>query len=423
MDTADIDALKGPLNEILAAVNGKFVCCDCIDEAFLKDLVYNHMNSLYCTFCGDRSGQEIAAPLGEVVEVIHRLFVRRAEAVKDEPKLPPQSDQDPVRTVELLRSFGTAFGWTRNIGLLSYVARQFESAHKCMWWLDKSAFEEVSIEPTPRERMDIAWLGFAEIVTHKSRFNFLNAPNPYADEFPRPGQVLDEIGKLVKQRGLVTCLAKGERVYRARKRGLTDTWNPDDPVQLGAPPRDKASAGRMNAAGIPHLYVAFEEETALRETVSARAEPAVHVAVGTFETAQPLTVLDLTESVPLRPSEFEDAPAELDPMLHFLAHFASDICLPVSKDGSEHIEYAPTQVVSEYLSQVFEPCDAGSRLDGLMYRSAARYRGKNLVLFPHAAPRGRTDHDPRLYLIDWRIHRLEGRWDFYPPSGDLSSRP
>jgi len=41
----------------------------------------------------------------------------------------------------------------------------------------------------------------------------------------------------------------------------------------------------------------------------------------------------------------------------------------------------PSQVVCEYLAQVFEPTP-GTRLGGLVYPSAVHPGGKNLVVFP-----------------------------------------
>lgn len=65
----------------------------------------------------------------------------------------------------------------------------------------------------------------------------------------------------------------------------------------------------------------------------------------------------------------------------FIHEFVETISVPVTKDGREHIDYVPSQVVCEYLAQVF---DAGkdTRLAGLIYPSAVKAGGKNLVVFP-----------------------------------------
>lgn len=53
----------------------------------------------------------------------------------------------------------------------------------------------------------------------------------------------------------------------------------------------------------------------------------------------------------------------------------------MAKDGHEHIDYVPSQVICEYLAQVFEPA-LGTRLGGLIYPSAVHPGGKSLVVFP-----------------------------------------
>jgi RES domain len=67
----------------------------------------------------------------------------------------------------------------------------------------------------------------------------------------------------------------------------------------GAPPADKANAGRANAAGEVVLYVADEEKTAVSEV-----RPAVSVTNLTLKRA--CRVLDLTKGLPeLNPFERE----------------------------------------------------------------------------------------------------------------------
>jgi hypothetical protein len=53
----------------------------------------------------------------------------------------------------------------------------------------------------------------------------------------------------------------------------------------------------------------------------------------------------------------------------------------VEKNGREHIKYVPTQVLSEYFAKIYKKPD-GNPLDGMVYYSAARNAGTNIVLFP-----------------------------------------
>jgi hypothetical protein len=91
--------------------------------------------------------------------------------------------------------------------------------------------------------------------------------------------------------------------------------------------------------------------------------------------------LDLAELPPV-PSLFEELPdsLEYDPRrnLIFLHRLASDISRPIAHDDRVHIEYVPTQVVTEYLRSATFP-EGG--LDGIRYRSSRRDGGVSLVLF------------------------------------------
>jgi len=54
--------------------------------------------------------------------------------------------------------------------------------------------------------------------------------------------------------------------------------------------------------------------------------------------------------------------------------------LSVDRDGAEHIDYVPTQVVCEYLRLAFRDSD-GCPLDGMIYSSRQRGGGTNVVVF------------------------------------------
>lgn len=59
--------------------------------------------------------------------------------------------------------------------------------------------------------------------------------------------------------------------------------------------------------------------------------------------------MDLT-NLPEYPSVFGSDEANLDrPGVHLIHAFADDFIRPVEKDGREHIECVPSQVVTEYV--------------------------------------------------------------------------
>lgn len=100
-----------------------------------------------------------------------------------------------------------------------------------------------------------------------------------------------------------------------------------------------------------------------------------YAIVGAFETTRELTLLNLADLPPV-PSLYHDAGRGLHYYdLKFLHSFAVDLGKPITLDGREHIEYVPTQVVTEYLRYIPE-----YTVDGILFRSAQN-NGVNCVLF------------------------------------------
>jgi hypothetical protein len=64
----------------------------------------------------------------------------------------------------------------------------------------------------------------------------------------------------------------------------------------------------------------------------------------------------------------------------FLKAFAESISQPVTHDGREHIDYVPSQIVTEYFRHVYRT-DDDKQLDGIIFPSARVRKGKNFVIF------------------------------------------
>jgi RES domain-containing protein len=252
------------------------------------------------------------------------------------------------------------------------------------YWLDVHEHEE----------LNYAWGRFVREVKHERRY-FFSVSEPQETFTPSEkyssADLLVRIGELVTNLGLTRKLAKGSRYYRARQtpaEGKALSSFSD----LGPPPEDVAGAGRMNPGGISYLYLAFESDTAVAEVVPKGG----NATVGQFELRQEVTVLDLSVQ-PQLPSVFDAASRSAREESMFLRAFARAISQPVDKDGREHIEYVPSQIVSEYLAQVFRTKE-GSRLAGIIYPSTAQANGLNLVLFPGVS--NESEWDEALTLVD-----------------------
>lgn len=80
------------------------------------------------------------------------------------------------------------------------------------------------------------------------------------------------------------------------------------------------------------------------------------------------------------PSLFDPEQRHLRPSLIFLRYFATAIAEPFVRDEQIHIEYVPTQVVTEWLRTRFDP-GPGPPIEGVLYQSARCSSGINAALF------------------------------------------
>ncbi len=190
--------------------------------------------------------------------------------------------------------------------------------------------------------------------------------------------MLVALGTLVNNLNLFTVIPKGSEVFRARVHD--ETLSISTAEEMGPPPRKSANlSNRMSPAGISMFYGAFDRETALRETFDPDRGVGKVATVATSCANRDLLTLDLT-GLPALPSPFDRANRHLRRRLSFLYEFVDDFSRPVGRDGREHVEYVPTQVVTEFVRHRHRaPQDAS--VDGIVYTSSREGGGKAVVLF------------------------------------------
>src|SRR5262249_27106744 len=147
--------------------------------------------------------------------------------------------------------------------------------------------------------------------------------------------------------GAFVKLPSGSRIFRARHQPKGKTYA--TAATLGPPPVEHAiQTNRMSPPGIVMTYVADNPETALAETASGIGT----FAIAEFVTERDALILDLTH-LPRAPSAFSALPDTLEydprPRLRFLHWISRVISRPIARDDRVHIEYVPTQVVTEYV--------------------------------------------------------------------------
>jgi hypothetical protein len=202
------------------------------------------------------------------------------------------------------------------------------------------------------------WQEFREELMHKNRYFPKAAPD------------------LVRLRELLSYLITDPReipsqLFRAR---IQDGAMPHPPDRMGAPPAELATHGRANPAGIPYLYLASDQNTAVSEL---RPHTGDLASVARCLVSDQLKLVDLrqprkTISPFALPDESQVALLRGD--LAFLATVGEELTRPVHPK-SAHIDYLPSQYLCEFIK------DCG--FDGVMYRSSVG-DGVNLALFDPA---------------------------------------
>lgn len=199
------------------------------------------------------------------------------------------------------------------------------------------------------------WERFATYLRHERRFYFDERVAGMAD----PRQWLPP---LLPQ--LEYALAQGQVFFRGRS-GVHSL------PEMGAPPPERAPAGRANPRGIPFLYLSTDEATVIAELRPWKGQ-ALTVAI--FALREPVRAVNLTQ-MPALASPF--GPVDLEELVQRRAQYRlleqvnQVISHPIDPQQAE-LEYLPTQYVTEVIRQ------AG--YDGVLFNSALG-PGDNLVLF------------------------------------------
>jgi len=166
--------------------------------------------------------------------------------------------------------------------------------------------------------------------------------------------------------------------HRARIQDKDEAY-PDD--EMGAPPKNKTAHGRANPAGIPYLYLATDQQTAVSEI---RPHPGEVACVATFSVPAKLSLVDLRwPRITVSPFSLssEDEVAQMRGDIDFLEYFGEELTRPVVPQAAA-IDYIPSQ----YLCEFIKHCG----YDGVLYRSSVG-DGFNLALFdPDLAQIGAT---------------------------------
>lgn len=345
----------------------KYICKDCIEESFLSSKAEEYSNAAHtCSFCDSANASSINDLMHFIMHGVLSNYADPSSAGV------PREDGDWVGE----ESFEITEWVLGYLGLeepTSFITELVNIIENDCW---VSAPDGFYYGFHKHQYWDYSWQNFCRLVKHQNRyfFHFVEG-HDFDSEEMSPGAILFKLQEAVVKLGLVKkVLFRGKNFYRARIKD--DSWQISG-SQLRQPPCEYANAGRMNPAGISYFYAAEDAETAVKEVCKCVAE----VVVGEFVVKDELILLDLT-SLQERFSVFDIENEEKRQYVLFLEGFIKDITKPISKDGKEHIDYVPTQIVSELFANQVK--SDGVAIDGIRFPSSVSQDGVNWVFFPKA---------------------------------------
>ena len=353
---------------------GYSVCRRCFDDEYIRSFIDENVSSRECDFCGSKSKvKEIAAPLEDVVdfilEAVNREYEHAVEALGWDGA---EGGYQGVHwdSYEMIEEIG--------LDLPNDDGRLLEILVECLGdepWCQRHPYAQ-----REDERLISSWKRFCEFIKYKRRYFFfqqkeeeLVAPGEYLS----PAELLEFIGSTARGLGLVKTLPAGALIYRARQSKVGQIL--ETPYDFAPPPVERAvRSNRMSPAGVVMFYGSDDSATAIAEVDD---DPKMGVAVGTFRTTRDAKILDLT-NLPAQLGFFEqqsDSSEMNRYALDFLHSFVRSVAAKVQPGDREHIDYVPTQVVTEWFRTVFQ--HEGTMIDGILYPSTQNPGGSSLVLY------------------------------------------
>lgn len=346
----------------------KNVCFQCVNDPFLGRQIKRKGTSAACSLCNTRRK---CFPLSEIVARVDAILNQYiCEGETDFRWSCDASEQyqkgDPIDVW-----VGVVFGCDNVEPIVVAVCQELTSYSDDVNYsrhslgLDDDAYR---------------WGEFQEGMKHESRF-FNEGARAYLDWI---FQGLEKYSASSSEHAVVRILSPetAPPIYRARTCMTSESVQQimANPARnLAAPPKALSGEGRMNPAGIPAFYGAFERMTCIAEL---RPPVGCSVVSGQFRLNKEVRVLDFGrfESADLGPT-----PSFFDPKCfgkigrrNLLRRLHDEITQPVLP-GMER-NYLTSQVIAEYLATHCKP-----KLDGVIFKSVQESSGTNIVLFSHVA--------------------------------------
>ena len=388
-------------------VDDTFACSECVAEPFLRKWIQENPSRYACSYCSRSSSENcIATPVKDLFALIDEGLRAEYHEALDWYSYDSEDGAYVGRwfdSYDLL--YELELGLFSNEELADAFVNAFGNRMFC------PAYPHSLSES---ESFRYGWERFVHHVKHQARYYFLPEParkpndSSLADEGLSVAETPSYLGRAVRALGRISEIGTQVDLFRARLSRSGETF--ETARELGTvPERLATAANRMSPSGIAMFYAAGDEGTAVAEVHDGSKEPSqtALASVGVFRPSRPLRVIDLSEGGTL-PSLFDEGKRHLREKMRMLNDFAAAIAEPVEKDALEHIEYAPTQIVTEYFRHAFAAKDE-EPIDGIMYLSSRNPHHACYVLFvdnQHCVDGCGVARDEELRLV---LHRSAPR--------------
>ena len=215
--------------------------------------------------------------------------------------------------------------------------------------------------------------------------------------------VFDHIKKLFDDHTIT--LTQNELLFRARIIKPKDVIEPDmesdffgfSKKDSFVPPVKKIPGNRVNSKGIPCLYTAKEEKTAIAEV---RPFIGNDISVAAIQPSRDLRIFDLFINLDLPYGDFfKQSPFDI------WINIALLFSIPYEKSSEN--KYLLTQCISEFIQL--------SGFDGIQYSSSLSEGGKNIALFycRNEDDGGKYDICEPIYSHRCIVNRIEYNFEFF----------
>ena len=363
------EALMQQQEQGFSFVPHKYVCGEHIDDYAIKDHVNTNGSSGNCDYC-DSSEKKNVILLKDYIAFINdglRAFFT-----------------EPVNEMAFDSSEGGYYGaktWD-TIDLFELLDINIEGKKLFDEFFCKPKWENNWCEIDPyhiaREKeLKYLWDKFCEHVKHNIRYSFFKSDHYKLSDNDTMESILNTICSVVDDFKCIKIFEEGQEVFRGRQHN--SSVKVKELKDISSPPVKYAtSANRMSPAGISMFYGAGDEKTVESETVNSLSKDNF-LTIGKLISKKKFNVIDFA-NLPTTPSIFDKKRRKDRYKMLFLNSFIKDLSKEIIRDEKVHIEYVPTQIITEYFRFVF-PQIYKNEIKGLLYKSSKNKDGICCVLF------------------------------------------